>query len=294
MTAGGAGSTPVGGGADSGIGRDGDASGGGNAPIDGALPWAPTDLTSPGGNGDPGVGVTGSGGGRLPGSGSWLDGSFDGGLAAVGLAGPGRLPTLPAVVGSTVLVTTWMAFTLFNKRRRDGEPPAPDDVLQAAASTGVGVGSWPLPAPVLPADPESMMPRWRRPSLLEARKADPVRAPAPERPRLTFSTSLSDFDPGVERRIIRYAVIPLLDRPDEIHASRIGELVAGDEVEIQGRSGTYCQVLCPDGRQGWIHRTTLGDAVPPPRQLGGRIADPVVEPEAENVLAAMLTARSLR
>jgi hypothetical protein len=223
---------------------------------------------------------------------SWLQSSLDGGLAALGLSDSGRLPTLPAVIGSTVMVTTWMAFMLFNKRRRDGEPPAPDDVLQAAASTGIGMGMVLAPAPVGPLDPEAGMPRWRRPSLLEARKTDPIRSPAPARERLSFAIGSVDMPVGGERRTIRYAVIPLLDRPDEILASRIGELVAGDEVQIEQRSGAYCHVLCPDGRQGWVHRTTLGDIVEAPRPGGGRVPEP--EPEAENALAAMLAARGLR
>jgi hypothetical protein len=190
------------------------------------------------------------------------------------------------------MVTTWMAFMLFNKRRRDGEPPASDDVLQAAASTGIGMGVVFAPAPVAPADPESMMPRWRRPSLLEARRTDPIRTPGPARPRLSFEIGASDGQAGGERRTIRYAVIPLLDRPDEILASRIGELAAGDEVQIEQRSGVYCHVLCPDGRQGWVHRTTLGDVIPERHHGTPRPAEP--EPEAENALAAMLAARGLR
>jgi len=218
--------------------------------------------------------------------------SFTSGLAALGLSGSGQLPTLPAVVGSSLLVTTWMAFAIFSKRRRDGEPPAPDGMLQAAASSGIGMGLVMAPAPVAPPDPESLMPRWRRPSLLEARKTDPIRSPGPERPRMTFSIGETATAYGGERRTIRYAVIPLLDRPDEILATRIGELVAGDEVQVEQRSGAYCHVLCPDGRQGWIHRTTLGDLVEAPERGYGRPPEP--EPEAENALAAMLAARGMR
>ena len=237
-----------------------------------------------------GNGGSGGGGGPL----AWLQGSLASGFAALGLTGSGsdQLPTLPAVVGSTILVTTWMAFMLFNKRRRDGDPPAPDGILQAAAATGIGMGMVFAPAPVAPPDPEALMPRWRRPSLLEARKTDPVRSPAPVRPRLTFAIGASDANPGAERRAIRYAVIPLLDRPDEILAQRIGELVAGDEVQVEQRSGAYCHVLCPDGRQGWVHRTTLGDVIAEPTKGHSRAADP--EPEADNALAAMLAARGLR
>ncbi len=241
-----------------------------------------------------GSGGTGGFGGSAGtgGPASWLQSSLDGGLAALGLSDSGRLPTLPAVIGSTVLVTTWMAFMLFNKRRRDGEAPAPDGVLHAAAATGVGMGMVLAPAPVTSPDPEAGMPRWRRPSLLEARRTDPIRSPAPERERLSFAIGAVDLPTGGERRTIRYAVIPLLDRPDEILASRIGELVAGDEVQVEQRSGAYCHVLCPDGRQGWVHRTTLGDIVEASHPGGGRVPEP--EPEAENALAAMLAARGLR
>ena len=27
------------------------------------------------------------------------------------------------------------------------------------------------------------------------------------------------------------------------------------------KHGTYWRVLCPDGRQGWLHKMTLGDVV---------------------------------
>jgi hypothetical protein len=238
-------------------------------------------------------------GGTSPSSGgplallAWLRDSVGGNLAAVGLTGTGHIPTLPATVAPTILVTTWMAFVLFNRRRRDGEPPASEDVLHAAAATGLGIAAVMVPSPVAPMDPEAMMPRWRRPSLLEARKTDPIRAPAPERPRLTFAQGLVESSAGAERRPIRYAVIPLLDRPDEILATRIGELVAGDEVQVQARTGSYCHVLCPDGRQGWVHRTTLGDVIVAPRFAGGRGAE-IDEPEAENALAALLEARGLR
>lgn len=94
--------------------------------------------------------------------------------------------------------------------------------------------------------------------------------------------------------MVRYAVIPLLDRPDEIQATRVGELVAGDEVQVEQRSGAYCLVLCPNGRRGWIHRTTLGDVVPQGRIGLGWSADRDPTPEADNALAALLTARGLR
>ncbi|MBY0396905.1 MAG: hypothetical protein K2X91_10620, partial [Thermoleophilia bacterium] len=121
------------------------------------------------------------------------------------------------------------------------------------------------------------------------------RAPAPERPRLAFTQGMANLATGAERRAIRYAVIPLLDRPDEIHAVQIGELVAGDEVLVQQRSGSYCHILCPDGRQGWVHRTTLGDVIiAPAHHVSGPGVDMDAEPEAESALAALLAARDLR
>ena len=232
-------------------------------------------------------------GGSSAGSSSWLDGSFDAGLAALGLGSSRRLPTLPVAIGSSLAVTTWMAFMLFNRRRRDGEPVAADDVLHAAASSGVAVALAPLPPYAAPPDPEALMPRWRRPSLLEARRTDPIRSPAPERERLAFAYGSPQMAAEVERRRVRYAVAPLLDRPDEILALRVGELAAGDEVQVQRRSGAFCHVLCPDGREGWLHRMTLGDVVPFPHHAMARPLDQEIEPEAEDALAALLAARGL-
>jgi hypothetical protein len=104
------------------------------------------------------------------------------------------------------------------------------------------------------------MPRWRRPSLLEARKADPVRDATPA-PRLSFDHGLVGPLDGRERRLIRYNLVRLLDQPDEIRGAEIGFLDNGDEVQLLERRGVYWLVLCPDGRQGWIHKMTLGDVV---------------------------------
>jgi hypothetical protein len=66
---------------------------------------------------------------------------------------------------------------------------------------------------------------------------------------------------GYERRVIRYRVVSLLDAPDELRAVEIGQLDQGDEVQLLEKSGAYWLVLCPDGRQGWLHKMTLGDVV---------------------------------
>jgi hypothetical protein len=104
------------------------------------------------------------------------------------------------------------------------------------------------------------MPRWRRPSLLEARKADPSRNPTAVQ-RMSFEDGRVGPAEGYERRTIRYRVVRLLDAPDELRSADIGQLDQGDEVQLIEKSGAYWLVLCPDGRQGWIHKMTLGDIV---------------------------------
>jgi hypothetical protein len=240
-------------------------------------------------------------------SGGW--GDLARALESLGIdAGRSQLmPVLPTVVGTAGGVTMLMAFMFFGKKRRDGEPPAPDEVLHAkaargtdlpragelmphAASTGPGAGPRPLQ------DAELTMPRWRRPSLLEARKKDPLRDTAAPPPSLSFEHGLVGPLEGRERRIIRYHVVRLLDAPDELRSAEIGFLDQGDEVQLLERSGTYWLVLCPDGRRGWLHKMTLGDVVgespaPGPRETwatSGSDHEPAVD---DDVLAAFLAAR---
>ena len=117
------------------------------------------------------------------------------------------------------------------------------------------------PAPVV----DAHMPRWRRPSLMEARKADPTRFVAADA-KLTFDGRASAAVTGLERRRIRYRLVSLLDAPDEVRGVEIGSLDEGDEVVLVEKRGTYRRVLCPDGREGWVHKMTLGDVVH--RRLG--------------------------
>ena len=230
------------------------------------------------------TGGSGSGPGSGPG-GSW--GPLSSAMATFGINGP-RFPGLtlaPTLVTTTGAVTAAMAFGVFGRRRRDGEPPAPDEVMAAEAALGVSLASAGLPSdrpgpahnsgpgrPTAlaaaavasavpgPIDAEAALPRWRRPSLLEARRADPIRdvtGPA----RLSFDHGLVGPLDGRERRLIRYNVVRLLDVPDELRGVEIGFLDQGDEVQLLERHGTYWLVLCPNGGQGWIHKMTLGDVV---------------------------------
>jgi hypothetical protein len=224
------------------------------------------------GDPDPGQGTSGNGAGPSGGSG----GNGDGGPIAVLASAINVLgstgPTLPMGLVMTMATTSTvvgasLAFGMFGKRRRDGEQPESDAVLAAQAMTGVAVAAAgtlagsPLPQPaneVLTG--EMAMPRWRRPSLLEARKNDPIRD-ATVAPRLTFDHGLVGPLDGHERRLIRYNVVRLLDTPDELRGRELAFLDQGDEVQLLEKRGVYWLVLCPDGRQGWIHKMTLGEVI---------------------------------
>jgi hypothetical protein len=146
------------------------------------------------------------------------------------------------------------------------------------------------PAIPAPFDEEAAMPRWRRPSLLEARKADPTRTVITT-PRMSFDDGRVNPIEGRERRIIRYRVVRLLDAPDELRSVDIGQLDQGDEVQLLEKSGAYWLVLCPDGRQGWLHKMTLGELVsddPAPAQNDGWDSTDM----GTDVLAAYLAARA--
>jgi hypothetical protein len=201
---------------------------------------------------------------------------------AIDLLGNGR-PSLPLGLVATLATTSTavgaaLAFGLFGKRRRDGEPPDADEVLAYNAALPMSVaqvsayldrsGRTAPSATALedvptPLDGEMAMPRWRRPSLLEARRADPIRDGS-SAPRLTFDHGLVGPIEGRERRLIRYSLVRLLDIPDELRGTELAFLDQGDEVQLLEKRGVYWLVLCPDGRQGWIHKMTLGDTIGQP------------------------------
>ena len=137
------------------------------------------------------------------------------------------------------------------------------------------------------ADPEAGMPRWRRPSLLEARRSDPTRSNGTARTPMRFGESMAK---EVDVRVVRYAVVPVLDRPDEVLGLQVSDVGAGDEVQVVGGSGAFLEVLCPNGDRGFVHRTTLGGRGSAGIQDGMR--QPVTQ-EADDALSALLTARGL-
>jgi hypothetical protein len=161
---------------------------------------------------------------------------------------------------------------------------APPQVMSVTATTGVDAMA---PQAEHNNDPEAGMPRWRRPSLLEARRSDPLRSETVARMPMRFDEGGSSTG---DVRVVRYAVVPVLDRPDEVLGLRLSDLGAGDEVRVVGSSGAFLEVLCPNGDQGFVHRTTLGAAG------SAGIADGMRQPmpkEADDALTALLTARGL-
>jgi hypothetical protein len=149
----------------------------------------------------------------------------------------------------------------------------------------VGVVQAPITLPA-PVDIEAGMPRWRRPSVQAARKSDPTRYV--EQGRLSFDNGLVNAVDGHERRIVRYRVVRLLDAPDELRGTDIGQLDQGDEVQLLERSGAYWLVLCPNGRKGWLHKMTLGEVV---RDEPQQATSPQSEID-DDVLTAYLAARA--
>jgi len=213
----------------------------------------------PDGSSTSGPGGTTGGGGATGGGSGW--GQLASALGALGVQpGPTSMPLMPTLVSTTGAVAMAMAFAIFGKKRRDEEQPAPDEVLEANAARASAIAASSQLAPVAaPVDLESLMPRWRRPSLQQARKNDPTRSVAMA-PRLRFDDT-NGAGIGYERRLVRYRVVSLLDAPDELRSVEIGQLDQGDEVQLLEKSGAYWRVLCPDGRQGWLHKMTLGDVV---------------------------------
>ena len=95
---------------------------------------------------------------------------------------------------------------------------------------------------------------------------------------------------GGDVRVVRYAVVPVLDRPDEVLGLRLSDLGSGDEVQVVGASGAFLEILCPNGEKGFVHRTTLGQRGSSGLQDGMRAPMPQ---EADDALSALLTARGL-
>lgn len=206
------------------------------------------------------------------------------------------LPTV-AIVGLSIALAGIAGVVILSRRRtstRGGAHRAASGSEPTLAGRGAGDpdgATWSVVAAMAPnaaVDPEADIPRWRRPSLLAARKSDPMRTARIQRPAMTFAATA---DPPTARRVVRYAVAALLDRPDEVLGLQVTDLVAGDEVEVLDDRASYWEVMCPDGMRGWIHRTTLG-ALGVEHPTFGRRPEPANEPD--DLLTAVLSARGLQ
>lgn len=232
-----------------------------------------------------GIGGQGTGGGSS--SGMPFGGGHSGGGNAALFGNSSSALALLARLAPTMVVTTGtvalsMAFLAFGRRRRDESPTAPDSVLAASAAAGMprAANAGLVPAAVLVANAQAVatavraaaaapvtagpadedIPRWRRQSLLEARKTDPTRAVRTSI-SLAFTGQAGEAVSGLERRRVRYRLVSLLDQPDDVRGAEIGSLDEGDEVVLIERLGTYWRVLCPDGREGWVHKMVLAAPV---------------------------------
>jgi hypothetical protein len=187
----------------------------------------------------------------------------------VGLIGVGRRPRNAAPAGQMAAMEASLAAASAMERIEE--------------STAVDAMAPPLSSKAV--DPEANLPRWRRPSLLEARRSDPTQQAPAYRLKMRFTDENAN-SPDV--RVIRYAVVPLLDRPDEVMGARVADLESGDEVLAVGAQGAFVEVTCPDGEHGWVHRTTLGTRLTPfaPGRTTGA-------PEPDDALTAVLSARGL-
>lgn len=139
------------------------------------------------------------------------------------------------------------------------------------------------PAAAEPAAPsttpaeEAQVPRWLRPSVRAAR-VETLQSPAPRERRAPL-LFVGPVLGGMERLVVRYDLVQLLDRPDEALGMPVGELDTGDEIEVLERDSIWARVRTPAHRDGWVPAMTLApaDVLPP---------EPAAEPAAEEIPSA--------
>jgi hypothetical protein len=193
-------------------------------------------------------------------------------------AGGGRSPTSPSPTGgfsgwlvnlaapiAYLALVLLVAFVIARRRLERRERAA-----LAAAAWPPDLDSRPIRrietrAETLAADDEDNRPRWLRPSLRAERFGmDQMRArilptalqPAPpRRTPLTFGGTTADRS---DRRLIRSAVVGLLDQPDPV-GRHVAELEHGDEVEILETVEPWANVVTPTGLAGWLPTVVLID-----------------------------------
>ena len=102
------------------------------------------------------------------------------------------------------------------------------------------------------ADPEALIPRWRRPSLQAARQSHWVEEGAARVPQRFTAGAMSG-----DRRIVAYRLVFVSDRPSDEDAVEVGRLDRGDEVEFLRFENGFALMRAPDGLQGWVDASTL-------------------------------------
>jgi hypothetical protein len=103
-------------------------------------------------------------------------------------------------------------------------------------------------------------PRWLRPSLRAARYNRDGNGPAPR--QLVFDHEAA---PGIERRLLRFDLVPLLASIDEEQPRPLAQMQVHDEVEVLDRQGSWLRVRTPLGSEGWISESRLGPPLEPDR-----------------------------
>lgn len=221
-------------------------------------------------------------------------------LVMAGVMATVLVAAIVAGVGATTAIAIGVVLAgaagLIMVARRPGAPSAAAEIAAMMAPPAAAI---PVPAltpsqataieamapPASPViDPEAGMPRWRRPSLLEARRSDPTL----HVPTRHASRRFAEHDAaGLDVRVVRYAIVPVLDRPDEVLGLRLSDLEQGDEVGVVGAAGAFLEISCPNGDRGWVHRTTLG---PKPADVP---AFRPAAPDTDDALTTLLQARGL-
>ena len=169
-------------------------------------------------------------------------------------------------VSTTTSVTFAFALLFFARRRREEkDATAREQETTRTPADEIALAGYlygPQRAAAMAA--EMSLPRWRRPSVQAGRvnqRDRPAHQMAHE--RLTFDQGTIAMADGREFRKIRYRMVRLSDRPDEILGYELGRLDEGDEVEVLERTGSYVHIRTPYGVDGWVHRTTVGATLQP-------------------------------
>jgi hypothetical protein len=202
-----------------------------------------------------------------------------------GVAGPTAEPPLDLAASDNVIIPVALiaaavvVLVLARFARRRLLPATEDGAIQVAEAP-LAVLPPPPPPRRVPAqlEPtgEEHLPRWRRPSVVAARfetlNTAAIKAAAGltrrRRPAQHFGS-----DAEVDRRVLRYDGVVLLDRPDDVHGRPMEGLQADDEVALLERDELWANVATPGGRAGWIPAMALGPAAAPGAEAGAGPTD---------------------